>query len=1195
MSDTTKQQLIAENEELQRRVRELEAAVAGKERTGEALREREARLHEAQEVASLGFYVLDIPHGRWTSSPVLDQILGIPPDYTKTVEGWGDLVHPDDRQAMLDHLSREVIQQGKPCDREYRIIRCGDKQVRWVHGLGRLQFNEQGQPIVMLGTVQDITERKRAEEALRKSEIKFRSLYKDSVIGKAVVAPNGEVIQANPAFCEFLGYSEQELVGKTAQSITHPEDREKTAEVIRQALTSGPRILRFEKRYLHKSGRTLWGEVSSTLVCDAEGNPSYFIAQVLDIGKRKRAEEALQKAHDELEEKVRDRTAELSTANEELKREVEERRRAEETLWRSEERFRVAFEEAPVGMMIAVGDGIITRVNHAMSRISGYTPEELTGRNVCELIYPEDREQSVPLIEKLLAGKLPIVTLESRYLGKSGRVFWARTTTAAVHIPDGEMVFALGIVEDITERKRAEEALRQSEQKYKTLVETSPDGVIMADLKGRITFASQRVLQMYGTGRIEDLFGKPALGFIAKEDHQKFLANLRRTVVEGITRDIDYTFLKKDGTRFPGEISAAVVKDASGEPNALVAIIRDITERKQAEEATRQLLRTVDEERGHLQAIIDSLPVGLWIADATGKMTLINDTARTIWGGEAPYAENTQDYGVYKAWWVDTGKLIVAEDMPLARSLRGEICTEKVIDFQRFDGTVGTQLVSSTPIKIADGTIIGSVAIVQDITERKRAEEALRQSHDELRAIYDGLADGLLIADIETKRFVRVNDFICRMLGYTKDELLTMSVRDIHPPEHVSASEEAMHAQAEGRIHVNPNVPVRRKDGTVFYADVAGRGLVYAGRPCIIGFFRDITKRKVAQEALRQNHDQLRTIYDGIVEGLIITDIETKRIRRVNGSFCRMLGYCEEELLRKSIPDLHPPEEVSNDLVRFQAAAEGRVSVNEDRPVLRKDGNLFYADITGHRILYQGRPCLLALFRDITERKKAEEALERERQTLWHMLQASDYERRLIAYDIHDGLAQYLAAAGMQFQAHDALRENSPDAAKKAYETAVELVRQAHAESRRLISEVRPPVIDEIGLETAISHLVHEQRQRGGPKIECRSNVQFGRLPSILENALYRIVQEALANACKHSKSKNVAVTMTQEGQEVRLEVQDWGIGFAPESVEKGHFGLEGIRQRVRLLGGRMTIESTPGSGTLIQVIVPIVERQNDG
>ena len=386
----------------------------------------------------------------------------------------------------------------------------------------------------------------------------------------------------NRAFCEFLGYSEQELVGRTILSITHPDDQEETPKGGDQLTNSGLRIHRLEKRYLHKSGGILWGEVSSTLLCDAEGKPSYFIAQVLDIRKRKRAEEALQKAHDELEQRVRERTAELARANENLdifrkfveaagegfgmtdfdgrivyvnpmvcrlvgeekpedligknvsvyypveymqRREDEmipallregywhveitfsprhgkpiqasqsmflirdengspfriaaviiditERKRAEEALRASEERFRVAFEEAPVGMVIGEGDGVLTKVNRAVCRMTGYSDEELVGRHVRDLTYPEDRELSGPFVKRLLAGEIASFTLEKRYLRKDGQPFWAQATTAAVHGPDGRIVLALGVVVDIDDRKQAEEALQRQHQTLKHLLQSS--------------------------------------------------------------------------------------------------------------------------------------------------------------------------------------------------------------------------------------------------------------------------------------------------------------------------------------------------------------------------------------------------------------------------------------------------------------------------------------------------------------------------------------------------------------------------------------------------------------------------------------------------------------------------------------------------------------------------------------------------
>ena len=241
----------------------------------------------------------------------------------------------------------------------------------------------------------------------------------------------------------------------------------------------------------------------------------------------------------------------------------------------------------------------------------------------------------------------------------------------------------------------------------------------------------------------------------------------------------------------------------------------------------------------------------------------------------------------------------------------------------------------------------------------------------------------------------------------------------------------------------------------------------------------------------------------------------------------------------------------------------------------------------------KGQPiAVMAVIRDITERKRAEETLQKEHRTLKHLLQSSDHERQLIAYEIHDGLAQQLAGAIMQFQTYAHLKDKKPKLAAKAYDAGMTMLQQGHFEARRLIAGVRPPILDESGVVAAVGHLVNEQSRLKGPKIEYRSRVDFDRLAPIVENAIYRIVQEGLTNACQHSKSEKVRVSLVQREDRVRIEIRDWGIGFDTKAVQENRFGLEGIRQRARLLGGKCSIRSTTGKGTRITVELPVVARE---
>ena len=233
--------------------------------------------------------------------------------------------------------------------------------------------------------------------------------------------------------------------------------------------------------------------------------------------------------------------------------------------------------------------------------------------------------------------------------------------------------------------------------------------------------------------------------------------------------------------------------------------------------------------------------------------------------------------------------------------------------------------------------------------------------------------------------------------------------------------------------------------------------------------------------ALSKSEERYRTLIENIHMGVTVMDPNC-RILMLNKSSAERIGKPAEECIGKEcFRAFRLHDAVCPDCPGVRAMASGRPAEVDHTGTYRDDRDYVVRVRAYPMFAADGRAeGFVELIEDISARKRAEEALERERQTLWQMLQASDHERQTISYEIHDGLAQYLAAAGMQLQVHDALKEKSPDEAKKAYETAAELVRQAHAESRRLISEVRPPVIDEIGLETAISHLVHEQRRSGG-------------------------------------------------------------------------------------------------------------------
>lgn len=264
---------------------------------------------------------------------------------------------------------------------------------------------------------------------------------------------------------------------------------------------------------------------------------------------------------------------------------------------------------------------------------------------------------------------------------------------------------------------------------------------------------------------------------------------------------------------------------------------------------------------------------------------------------------------------------------------------------------------------------------------------------------------------------------------------------------------------------------------------------------------------------------------------------------------------------------------------------DGRVS-GEEVQSRRRDQTSLWLSVWQILLVCEGTECILTVLVDATQRHAADQAKDEKLAAVEHVLKLNDRERQLIAYEIHDGFVQQMMSALMQLDAYRwSVQHNKPNAEQKL-DSATDALRQGAAEARQLIEQVRPPDLSTAGLVGALRTLTQRASQSGDISVELSIDRSFPRFAPDSELAIYRIVQECLTNVQRHSKSDRARVELTDGKQEFRIVVQDWGAGFDPDSVGPGHYGLAGVRDRARLIGGQTRIDSSR-SGTRVSLILP--------
>ena len=597
--------------------------------------------------------------------------------------------------------------------------------------------------------------------------------------------------------------------------------------------------------------------------------------------------------------------------------------------------------------------------------------------------------------------------------------------------------------------KQAAEARRNSESRYRQLHQSMRDAYAVVDLESRITECNTAFTDMLGYSAAE--IHRLTYEDITPEQWHEHEAKIIRDQVftRGYSDVYEKEYRRKDGTVFPIELRTFLMRDESGNPAGMWAIIRDITRRKRSEAALRH-------REALLSSMIENMPVDFWARDLEGRL-LLQSRQTTEWWGDLqgkPFETAEVPPETLEQWQANN-----------ERALRGEVVRGEV------------QLVTSrgerrdfynvvAPI-ITEGEVHGVLGVNLDITDRKRAEQALREGEEKYRALAE-----------------KVND-----IPYSMD--------------------------AQGRFtYVGPQVA-------------------------------------------RYGYDPQKMLGQSFLEYIDPQDCE-----RLAEEYQRAMTAGEEfpSVFRIRTPQDHT----------FWLEDDGHVQRAESGRIVGMAG----------------------ILRDVTERKEAEQVVLEEQRRLHRLLSMYERDRQLVAYEIHDGFTQPLAGALMQLEGGlQHARSRYPDLPIESCESALKLLRKSIDEARRLMGGLRPAVLEQFGVVPAIENFIDEQRRRNGATIEVTAEVDFDRLEDPLELAIFRIVQEAVANAVNHSGSERIRVALLQQGDRLRIEVQDEGAGFDPARVESGCFGLEGIRVRARLFGGNATIQSAPGQGAHLVVELPLVER----
>ncbi|MCA9916296.1 MAG: PAS domain S-box protein [Anaerolineales bacterium] len=1078
--------------------------------------------------------------------------------------------------------------------------------------------NAQGEAVGLISVNRDITRQKQAEAALRQSEAYLRSLVKSQTTFNVRVDMMGHITYCNDRYMEKFGWFTPSIIGTSSLALILPEDHQKVQEVVLECLANVGTPVQVEIRKYAPNHSHIWTLWEFTAIRDENSEVAEIQCVGFDITTQKQAEKELQAAHDLLEKRVVERTIELENAM---------------------QRLEAIYNHSGDGILLLNTDGEIVQSNYAFNEMFGRPTDNHLGMRFCQLLHSKD----APVLQQLIAQsvaqheKFQLIALAVR---TNGTHFDMEISIAPVNRHNNKVSNLVCIVRDITERKAAQEALRESEQRYRFLAENIKDVIVKLSPEATLTYVTPSAYQLTGH-HPEELIGVPVMDTVHPDDIPHTLQAMQEAIIE---QKPFFTFTQrlkhKNGSYIWTEVNNSIVQDNSGEMIEFVGVLRDITERKNAETAVLQKQAEEREMQGYLK-MLHQISIRLASAqnlDDFFRLAVAEGLAHFGFdrvGLRLYNAEQQSSQGTYGTSL--SGELVAEHHIHLEQEQLTAVMRQTLEQNQRFtfvenaeladdDDPIGTgqkaiatlwnngvlgwlrvdNAIHHRPLTKAQLDILGLYALtIGTLLARKKMELALRESEARYESVIQTQTE-LICRYAPDLTLTFVNNAYCHYFDTTEEALIGHSFLELVPEDtrdNVKAFYENLIKSKGMSIYEHQAM---FPDGTERWQLWTDSAIVDENDEVVaiqaVGI--DITERKAMEEALRASEEKFRLFIEAAPVAALVTNKEGT-IAVVNEETETLFGFERAELIGQDIAYLLTKP--LNELCQMYHPVEDSQPAELSLP--RKDGSQFWAEIQLNNIQIEPDSMVVCLIIDVTERRRAEEAL---RQALAQEKELGELKSRFVSMASHEfrtPLATILATTETLSVYRDRMDAAQIDARLDKIRGQVSHMKDVMEDVLHLarIQAGRVP----FNPETAdLNNLCQEIVDEFSNLPDNTTRIVFicaaeSPLTAVFDTNLMRqIIGNIISNALKYSGAeKQILVSLKEQADQVFISVRDQGIGIPNKDLkflfEPFHrasnvgtisgtgLGLSIAKRAIELHKGTIDVTSKVNQGTKMTISLP--------